>query len=84
MLERATIVGETTGGGAHPTAPKRLDEHFGINMPVERSINPVTHKDWEGTGVEPDIQVPADRALDKAMELARAKLGAAQPSSAPH
>ena len=83
-LERATIVGETTGGGAHPTARKRIDEHIGIAVPVERPINPVTHKDWEGTGVEPDIKVPADRALDKAIELARAKLDAAQPPPAQH
>ena len=81
-LKRAIIVGETTGGGAHPVAPKRLDEHIGIRVPVERSINPVTHTDWEGTGVEPDIQVPADRALDKALELAREGLDARQPPPA--
>jgi hypothetical protein len=78
-LKRATIVGETTGGGAHPTAPKRLDDHFGIGVPVARPINPVTKKDWEGTGVEPDVKVPADRALDKALELARAQLDVARP-----
>jgi peptidase S41-like protein len=76
-LKRATIVGEATGGGAHPTAPKRLDDHFGIGVPVARPINPVTKKDWEGTGVEPDVKVPADRALDKALELAQAQLDAA-------
>jgi len=26
----------------------------------------VTHTDWEGTGVKPDVTVPADRALDTA------------------
>jgi hypothetical protein len=72
-LKRATIVGEATGGGAHPTAPKRLDEHIGIKVPVERAINPVTHTDWEGTGVQPDIQVPAVLALDKAIELGRVR-----------
>lgn len=78
-LKRATIVGETTGGGAHPTGPKRLDDHFGIGVPSARPINPITKKDWEGTGVVPDVQVPADRALDKALELARAKLDGARP-----
>ncbi|MDB4964532.1 MAG: hypothetical protein JWN44_221 [Myxococcales bacterium] len=78
-LKRATIVGETTGGGAHPTAAKRLDDHFGIGVPTGRPINPVTKKDWEGTGVEPDVKVPADRALDKALELARARLDGAHP-----
>ena len=82
-LKRATIVGETTGGGAHPTGPKRLDDHFGISVPVERSINPVTKTDWEGTGVEPDVKVPADKALERALELARAQVEAAKPGPAP-
>lgn len=69
-LKRAKIVGETTGGGAHPTTMKRLDAHFAIGVPFARAINPITKKNWEGTGVEPDIKVPADQALDKAKELA--------------
>jgi hypothetical protein len=81
-LKRAIIVGETTGGGAHPTAPKRLDDHIGIMVPVERSIN-LTQTDWEGTGVEPDVKVPADKALERALELARAQVEAAKPGPAP-
>ena len=27
-LKRATIIGETTGGGAHPGGPRRINEHF--------------------------------------------------------
>ena len=30
-LKRATIVGETTGGGAHPVRGHRITEHFGID-----------------------------------------------------
>jgi Peptidase family S41 len=81
-LKRAIIVGETTGGGAHPTGPKRLDDHIGIMVPVERSIN-LTQTDWEGTGVEPDVKVPADRALERALELARAQVEAAKLEPAP-
>lgn len=69
-LKRATIVGETTGGGAHPTMGVRLDEHFMIGVPFARSISPITKTDWEGTGVEPDVKVPADQALDTAKKLA--------------
>lgn len=72
-LKRATIVGETTGGGAHPVAGHRIDEHFMIGVPFARAINPITKKNWEGTGVEPDIKVPAADALDKAEELAGEK-----------
>ena len=62
-LKRATIVGEVTGGGAHPGGPHRLTDHFMIGVPAGRSISSVTHTDWEGVGVEPDIKVAADKAL---------------------
>ena len=32
-LKRATIVGETTGGGAHPVAGERINDHFKIGVP---------------------------------------------------
>jgi retinol-binding protein 3 len=69
-LKRATIVGETTGGGAHPTMGVRLDDHFMIGVPFARAINPITKTNWEGTGVEPDVKVPAEQALDTAKKLA--------------
>ncbi len=68
-LGRATIVGETTGGGAHPVRGERLDERFMLGVPFARAINPITKTNWEGTGVEPDVQVPAAEALEKALEL---------------
>ena len=72
--KRATIVGEVTGGGAHPTHPVPLDDHFVLMVPSARAINVITKTDWEGTGVQPDVKVPADQALDKAKELAADKL----------
>jgi len=71
-LKRATIVGETTGGGAHPVRGERIDDRFMIGVPFARAINPVTKTNWEGTGVEPDVKVPAADALEKAKELIRA------------
>lgn len=62
-LKRATIVGEPTGGGAHPGGTLPLDKHFAVWLPTGRSINPVTNTNWEGTGVQPDITVPAEEAL---------------------
>lgn len=63
---RAVIVGEPTGGGAHPGSLHRLSEHFLMNVPSGRSISPVTHADWEGAGVAPDVRVPAKKALEVA------------------
>jgi hypothetical protein len=65
-LHRATVIGETTGGGAHPGDTHRLGEHFAAFIPDSRSISPLTHGDWEGTGVAPDVAVPADKALVEA------------------
>jgi C-terminal processing protease CtpA/Prc len=64
--KRATLIGETTGGGAHAGGPHRLDAHFMMFVPSGRPINPITHTDWEGTGVVPDIKASAKNALDVA------------------
>jgi len=72
-LKRATIVGETTGGGAHPGGGFRLNEHFGMFVPTGRAISPITKTNWEGTGVSPDISVPADQALHVARIMALKK-----------
>ena len=74
MLKRATLVGETTGGGAHAGVFYRIDDHFGIGIPEVRAINPFSNADWEGTGVEPDVKVAAADALETALALAENKL----------
>jgi hypothetical protein len=69
-LKRATIIGETTGGGAHPVSGHRIDDHFSIGVPFARAINPISKTNWEGTGVEPDVKASADEALDVAKKMA--------------
>ena len=65
-LERATIVGETTGGGAHPGGVRRITDHFGIWLPNGRAINPITKTNWEGVGIEPHIKTETAQALEAA------------------
>jgi hypothetical protein len=67
--KRALIVGDTTGGGAHPVGPFPVGQGYVMTVPVARSINPITKTDWEGTGVLPDVPVGVDEALVKAQEL---------------
>jgi C-terminal processing protease CtpA/Prc len=77
-LERGTIVGETTRGGAHPQSSRRFDfGTFGVvfSVPFGRAVNPITGTNWEGTGVQPHISVPASEALEAALAEARAILG---------
>jgi retinol-binding protein 3 len=66
QLKRVKVVGETTGGGAHPGDVMRLSPHFGVFVPSGRSINPITQSNWEGTGVSPDIKTTAEDALKTA------------------
>ncbi len=77
-LKRATIIGETTGGGAHPGGSYRITPHFAVSVPSGRAINPISGTNWEGTGVTPDIAVPQDEAYQVAYRAAlRAVLEAA-------
>lgn len=71
---RATIIGETTGGGANPGDVMPVNDRFAIFVPTGRAINPVTGTNWEGVGVKPDVRVAASVALDSA--LARARIAA--------
>lgn len=61
-LRRATIVGQTTGGGAHPGSTHEIAGLLGVFIPHGRAINPITKTNWEGVGVEPDVKVPAEQA----------------------
>lgn len=60
--KRVTVIGETTGGGAHPVSGHRIDDHFSIGVPFARSINLTTKTNWERTGVEPDIKSLRNRS----------------------
>jgi len=68
--QRAVIVGDTTGGGAHPGGGQRLNDHFGVFVPSGRAINPITKTNWEGTGIRPNVPVPSDSARNVAHRLA--------------
>ncbi len=70
---RALIVGERTGGGAHPVAPEPVGNSFTANIPNSRAINPITKTNWEGVGVKPDKEVIADMALDTVLDLIKQK-----------
>jgi hypothetical protein len=62
-MGRATLIGETTKGAAHPVTKEVVQGVFDVRLPYGRPINPVTGSNWEGKGVEPHIAVPADEAL---------------------
>ncbi|MGH3179704.1 MAG: S41 family peptidase, partial [Streptosporangiaceae bacterium] len=73
-LGRATVVGETTGGGAHPTRGFPISAAVHIGIPFARSVNPVTGTNWQGTGVVPDVPADAERAYGVAYARALEKV----------
>jgi C-terminal processing protease CtpA/Prc len=70
QLGRARIVGERTGGGAHPRDGIKLHPHLEATIPVMRAINPISGTNWEGIGVAPDVEVPAADAFAEAYRQA--------------
>jgi len=74
-LERATIIGETTGGGAHPVN-RHVFKNLNVvmSLPFGRAVNPITGTNWEGTGIAPHIEVPEEKALTVAHSEALKKL----------
>lgn len=66
-LNRATIIGETTGGGAHAADFKLINDYFDMSIPMARAINPITKTNWEGVGVKPNVEMPVAKAKDFAL-----------------
>jgi hypothetical protein len=85
-LHRAILIGEKTGGAAHPTRNHRIDDHFLIATPEYRYINAITRTDWEGEGVTPDVPAAPWNALTAAEKIALTRLhrsnGQALPTTA--
>ncbi len=67
-MSRATVIGEHSGGGANPGDFLPLTETLDIFIPIARAVNPITKTNWEGTGVQPDIECDPDDALQIAFE----------------
>ena len=64
---RGTLVGAPTAGANHFGRGEDLGGGYGAFIPVGRTYDPVTGKDWEGEGVLPDIAVPPAEALERAL-----------------
>lgn len=57
--------------------PRRLGDDFHAAIPSDRSISPITHTNWEGTGVIPDVAAPPAEALAVATTLLQRRTGTA-------
>ncbi|HWW55334.1 MAG TPA: S41 family peptidase [Sphingopyxis sp.] len=60
---RGTLVGAPTAGANHFGRGEELGGGYGAFIPVGRTYDPATGKDWEGDGIAPDIAVAPAEAL---------------------
>jgi C-terminal processing protease CtpA/Prc len=67
---RGVLIGKATAGANHFGGGIDLNDHFGVWMPIGRTYEIKTGKDWEGTGIAPDIAVDPKQALIVALERA--------------
>ncbi len=67
VTHRATLVGEPTAGANHFGGQVDLPGGLAVFLPVGRTYDPATGKDWEGDGVAPDVAVPKEQALEWAL-----------------
>ncbi|MFL6765119.1 MAG: S41 family peptidase [Sphingomicrobium sp.] len=67
---RATLIGEATAGANHFGGDRPLNDHFAVWLPVGRTYDIKTGKDWEGDGIAPDVIVDPKQALVVALEKA--------------
>lgn len=70
--KRATLVGQTTGGGANPGRTMGINDNLSVFIPGGRAINPITKTNWEGVGVVPEVVTTVEEAFAKTHELAQA------------
>ena len=67
--KRGIIIGEQTGGGAHPGSSYRLNEHYEAFIPIGYLTHPITNQNWEGLGITPDVLTSSEQALKIAHKM---------------
>jgi hypothetical protein len=70
---RAILVGERTGGGGRNNLLAPIGHGLTASISNTRVLDPRTGEEaWERRGVMPDVETPAEEALEVALRLARA------------
>lgn len=76
LFHLGTLVGETTVGAANNNTLYPVGTDYVVSVSTDRPEHPVSHTNWEGTGVPPDAAAPRAGALDQAQLLALKALAA--------
>lgn len=81
-LKRALVIGESTAGAANAGRGYPVNDTFEVLVSNGQLLTSVSRRNWEGTGVTPDVAVPAAEALRVAHLRAIDDLLAATPAGA--
>jgi hypothetical protein len=80
--KRATIVGDRTAGAGHMVRSLPVGHGFVGNVSITRVSDPTSGLEWERVGVQPDVRVPAERALETAHAAALRTIAARESDAA--
>jgi hypothetical protein len=70
------LVGQATAGAANNNGFTPIAPGFMLSVSFGRPVHPVSHSNWEVTGIAPDVATAPDQALLTAHDLALADLQA--------
>lgn len=68
---RATIIGTKTAGAANPGERFDAGDGFSVFVATGSPVNPATGGNWEGKGVEIDVETSSSAALEVALRRIR-------------
>ncbi|XP_069914196.1 retinol-binding protein 3 [Oryctolagus cuniculus] len=69
-LQRATVIGEPTAGGALAVGIYQVgSSSLYASMPTQTALSATTGEAWDMAGVEPDVTVPMSEALSTAQDI---------------
>lgn len=70
QAKRAVVLGEASAGAANPGAPVDAGHGLRVFVSFATPVNPISHRNWEGDGIIPDVKVASDLAKEHATRLA--------------
>jgi C-terminal processing protease CtpA/Prc len=74
---KAIIVGDVTAGAGYYAGVRQITDDLVFRISLSKPVISVNKKNWEKSGIEPDVNVPSLDAFDRArfMSLARSSSG---------
>ncbi len=69
LLDIGPLVGQSTKGGGYMNMMFPVHESLALSVSIGKTYGPKTGKGWQGTGIQTDISVPEQAALDHVLSI---------------